>query len=84
MRTWLGTSTRIIQTPHKYTSDETPQHQGMTFGIVWKFLDDCIFRGQCPEMLMASSPAPSPSPSPSPLRAPSPSHGAHNVLPSGG
>ena len=29
-------------------------HQGMTFGIVWKFLDDCIFRGQCPELLQGA------------------------------
>jgi len=26
--------------------------QGMTFGVVWKFLDDCIFRGQCRELLL--------------------------------
>ena len=25
--------------------------QGMTFGIMWKVLDDCIFRGQCPEIM---------------------------------
>ena len=25
--------------------------QGMTFGICWKFLDDCIFRGQCRDIV---------------------------------
>jgi len=26
--------------------------QGMAFGVVWKYLDDCIFRGQCREGLL--------------------------------
>lgn len=49
----------LVHSPHT-SCNHNPQ--GMTFGIVWKFLDECIFRGQCPEMLTPSNPIPVHSP----------------------